>query len=88
VLSDSSLEDKKGLNDELLTMEQIQKMVGSTEKPNLRPEERLWLNRDISHVDSDLAVDAVLVEAIFERIKVNVTKLIVGSRDLRGSSSR
>lgn len=77
VLNESSPVDLRGKNDKVISLEGMQKVVGSEEKPQLDPGEQIWHNPDVGYVDSDQALKAVLATARVQIVQGNVTKLIV-----------
>jgi glycine/D-amino acid oxidase-like deaminating enzyme len=74
----------KGPNDRMISIEEMQEMVGSCEKPNLGAGEELWLNKNIGLVNFDLSVEAVAEMAEkasvlgIGREKKDITRLIIG----------
>ena len=70
----------KGPNDRMISVEEMQQMVGSQDKPKLEAGEELRFNENIGYADFDLAVEAVAKEASMlgvRREKKDVTRLFV-----------
>jgi sarcosine oxidase/L-pipecolate oxidase len=69
----------EGPNDRMISVEEMQKMVGSQDKPKLEAGEHLRFNEEIGYADFHLAVETVAKEASLlgvRREKRDVTRLI------------
>jgi sarcosine oxidase/L-pipecolate oxidase len=70
----------EGHNDRMISVEELQKMIGSQHKPKLEAGEQLRFNEDIGYADFVLAVEAVAKKASLlgvRREKRDVTRLVV-----------
>lgn len=76
--------DWKGEHDKPISREDMQTMVGSTQQRELTDGEKLSCNKDVGYIDCALAVDAMLIDAKVERVKSNVTNIIVRGDECLG----